>query len=247
MTFGFTTDDRLEVTNNFWEWCRTKGRSHDVVSILDTCYPSTEGSIYSVLKHARTICHAKYLGTKQFHTENVKRLTFNIFLTHIDCTVHVEKGCGCCCCNTVLTCTSFGDDFLLAHTFGKQNLTKGIVNLVGTCVVKVLTFKINLCPTNMISQTFSVVKRRLTSHIVFEEIIQFRLETWIFLGLTIGLVQFNNGCHQRFRNELTTEFSVKSFCIRLLICHAFTLSINALILSKSLEPSVSTPEDTSKA
>ena len=234
MTFGFTTDNRLEITNNFWEWCRTKGRSHDVVSILDTCNPSTEGCIYCVLKHARAIGNTENFGTKQLHTENVKRLTFNIFLTHIDSTVHIEKSSGCRCCDTVLTCTCFGNDFLLAHAFSKQDLTKGIVNLVGTCVVKILTFKVNLRPTNMVGQTFGVVKRRLTAHIVFEEIIQFRLETWIFLGFTIGLVQFNNGRHQRFWNELTTEFSVKSFCIRLLICHAFTLSINALILSKSL-------------
>ena len=204
------------------------------MGILNTSYPSTEGCIYSVLKHARTIGNTENFGTKQLHTENIKRLTFNIFLTHIDCTVHVEKGCGCRCCNTVLTCTCFGNDFLLAHAFSKQDLTKGIVNLVGTCVVKILTFKVNLRPTNMVGQTFGVVKRRFTAHIVFKEVIQFRLETWIFLGFTIGFVQFNNGCHQRFWNELTTKFSVKSFCIRLLICHAFTLSINALILSKSL-------------
>jgi len=45
--------------------------------------------------------------------------------------------------HTVLPGPSLGDDALLAHALGQQGLAQGIVDLVGACVVEVLTLQVD--------------------------------------------------------------------------------------------------------
>ena len=41
----------------------------------------------------------------------------------------------------MLTRSSFGNDSMFAESFGKQNLTNGIIDFVGTCVIQIFSFK----------------------------------------------------------------------------------------------------------
>ena len=106
------------------------------------------------------------------------------------------------------------DDLLLAHPFSQQDLTKGIVNLVSSCMVEVFPFQVDLRSTDMFGETFCVVKWSLPTYIILEQVIQFRLKTWIYFGFSVRLIQFDHGCHQGFWDKLAPKFSIKPFFIR---------------------------------
>ncbi|CKU35131.1 Uncharacterised protein [Mycobacterium tuberculosis] len=71
----------------------------------------------------------------------------------------------------MLTSTSFCDNFLFTHAFGKPNLSQGIVNLVGSCMVKVFPFEINLGSADMLGQVFCVIKRSFTSYVLAQKLV----------------------------------------------------------------------------
>ena len=59
---------------------------------------------------------------------------------------------------TVLSGTGLGNDTLLAHLLGQQNLTDGVVNLVCSSMVQVLTFQIQLTAI-LLAHSAGIVQR----------------------------------------------------------------------------------------
>ena len=114
----------------------------------------------------------------------------------------------------MLTSPCLRDNLLLAHPFSQQDLTKSIVNLVGSCVVEVFPFQVDLCSTDVLGEAFGVVKWSFPPYIILEQVIQFRLKAWICFGFSVCLIQFDHSCHQGFWDKLAPEFSIKPFFIR---------------------------------
>ena len=106
--------------------------------------PVAYGLVCGVLKGLVTAVNRHNLGTEHTHALHVHCLTLHIKRAHINPAGHIHKGTYGCSGHSVLSCTGLGNDTGLAHTLGQQNLTDGVVDLVGTGVVQVLTLKIEL-------------------------------------------------------------------------------------------------------
>ena len=98
------------------------------------------------------------LGTKHLHALYVGVLALNIGSTHKHLALHVHKCANSGCGHTVLSGSSLGDDASLTHALGKQNLTDGVVDFVGTGVVKVLALKVELA-TVLLAHSLGKVER----------------------------------------------------------------------------------------
>ena len=89
--------------------------------------------------------------------------------THVDLALQPEQGgCGRQR-HTVLPRAGLRDQLLLAHPLGQQPLTQAVVDLVGTGVVEVLAFEVDLHPAKMPSQPNS----RLLFRGSLQELLQF--------------------------------------------------------------------------
>ena len=118
----------------------------------------------------------------------------------------------------MLTGTCLCDDTGLAHLLGQQNLTDGVVDLVGTGVVQVLTFQIEFT-TVLLTHSLGVVQGRGTSHIVLQQgvILAFeglRLDDW-----QIGFLQVVHALVKNLWHIRTTKLSVKSLFVYLITFH----------------------------
>ena len=58
----------------------------------------------------------------------------------------------------MLSGTSLSDDTLLAHLLSQQNLTNGVVDFVGSCVVQILTLQIQLTAV-LLTHATGIVQR----------------------------------------------------------------------------------------
>jgi hypothetical protein len=84
-----------------------------------------------------------YLCTKKPHPENIERLPLHILCAHVDDALQPETGAHGGGGDAVLTSPCLGNDALLPKSLGKQGLRHGIVDLVGTRVVKVLPLEVD--------------------------------------------------------------------------------------------------------
>ena len=69
----------------------------------------------------------------------------------------------------MLAGAGFGDDALLAHAAGKQDLAHHIVDLVGARVVEFVALEINFRAAQMFGQALGEIKRARTADIVLEK------------------------------------------------------------------------------
>ena len=102
-------------------------------------------------------------------------LTLYIGGPHKHLTLHVHQRTDSCGSHPMLACTSLGDDTGLTHLLGQQDLSDGVVDLVGTCVVQVFTFQIELTAV-VLTHALGKVEGRRTTHIVFQQGVILRLE-----------------------------------------------------------------------
>ena len=84
------------------------------------------------------------LGTKHTHALHIRVLPLHIGLTHIDLALHIEQRAHRSRSHAMLSGSRLGDDTSLAHLARHEDLTHGVVDLVGTRVVEVLPLEIEL-------------------------------------------------------------------------------------------------------
>ena len=75
----------------------------------------------------------------------------------------------------MLTGTGLCDDTRLAHLLGQEDLTDGVVDLVGTGVVQVLTFQIELTAI-LLTHALGKIQGGRTTHIVLQQGMIFAFE-----------------------------------------------------------------------
>ena len=127
-----------------------------IVIFLKICIKSCVNSFFQSFK---TMCYGDNVCAKHLHTDNVRVLFFNINLAHIDVTFHTKICRSSSYGNTMLTCACFRNQLLFAHIFCKQALAHTVVKLMCACVVKVLSFKINLAVAEQFGKSFTMVNR----------------------------------------------------------------------------------------
>lgn len=90
--------------------------------------------------------------TEKFHPVNILCLTLDILTPHVNMAFQTETGTDRRRCHTVLPGTGFRDDAFLAHPFRQKRLTDDIIDLVGSRMVQIFPFQINLRPPSISDQ-----------------------------------------------------------------------------------------------
>ena len=105
----------------------------------------------------------------------------------------------------MLAGAGFGDDPLLAHAAGEQDLPHDVVDLVRAGVVQLVALEIDLRSPEMFGEPFRKVERRRPADVMLEEGIELGLERGIGLRVGVGLLQLEDERHERLRHEPAAE------------------------------------------
>ena len=139
---GLAADDRLEVAHHGGIGSRADHRADDVVGGLHVGHPVADGLVGGVLERAAAGGDRQDLRAQQPHAEHVQLLAADVLLPHVDVALQAEErghgGRG----HAVLPGAGLGDDALLAHAHGQQDLAQGVVDLVGAGVGQVLPLEV---------------------------------------------------------------------------------------------------------
>ncbi len=103
----------------------------------------------------------------------------------------------------MLAGAGLGDDPRLAHAFGEQGLTDGVVDLVSTGVVEILALQVNLGAAQLLGQTSSVVERGRSADEVLEIAPKLRQKPGVLAGLAVELLQLIESVHEGLGNKAT--------------------------------------------
>src|SRR5574344_1158099 len=123
---------------------RTYGRTYDIESVGWMATPVADSLVGGVFESPVARLHRSYLRSKHFHSFNVGVLALHVESTLIHHARHVHQCAHRSRSHTMLSSSRLGDDTFLSHFLGQQNLTDGVVDLVGTRMVEVLALQIEL-------------------------------------------------------------------------------------------------------
>ena len=119
----------------------------------------------------------------------------------------------------MLTGSGFGNDALLPHPAGKQDLADGVVDLMRPRMVQVFPLQKNV-GSIALREPWRLVKRARTAGIVPEEEAELRLEIRTFDDGQVGLLEILHTFVQDLGDVGTAEFTVESiFVNHQIICH----------------------------
>src|SRR5947209_775357 len=182
--------------------------------------PIAHRLIYRVFKSSRTSVDATYLGTEQFHPEDIKLLPLHIFGAHINHALKSHERTDRSRRDSMLASAGFRDDALLAHAARQQRLPNGVIDFVSACMQQVFTLEVDLRSAKLLRKPFRLEERRRAAREVFQQIIEFVVKLRIALSLLIGALKLFERGHQRFRNIPAAPRAEPTWCLRCNLDHA---------------------------
>ena len=147
---------------------RSHNRTQTIMRVIDSGGPFPHRLGYGILECCRTGRYRNDLGAEQPHAVYVERLASGVFFAHKYGTGESHKCCRRSRGNTVLTCSCLCDQSCFTHLLCKKCLTEYIIYFVGTCVVKILSFKIYLCSSQILCHLFGIIKKTWSSCIIIK-------------------------------------------------------------------------------
>jgi hypothetical protein len=136
-----------------------EGRSEDVVGVAHIGDPVAHRLVDRLLERGLSRGDADDLGAQKAHAGNVERLALHVDRAHVDPALEAEAGrCGGCG-DAMLAGTCFGNDSLLSHASGEQDLAEGVVDLVGAGVEQVLALEVDFCAAKFLGEAFRKIER----------------------------------------------------------------------------------------
>ena len=133
-------------------------RTYDVEGVGRMAAPVADGLTAGIAQRHVTCAYGVHLCAQHLHALHVCVLTLHIGSSHEYLALHVHQCTDRRRCHTVLSSTRLRDDARLAHFLGKQNLSDGVVDLVGTCVVQVLTLQVELAAV-LLTHALGIIER----------------------------------------------------------------------------------------
>src|SRR5688572_3408013 len=200
------SDHRLEFPDHARVRRGPHHRPDDVVGAVDVGDPVPDGLRGSVLQGPGARRDRDDRGPEEVHAENIQGLTAHVLLAHVDHTFQAVTGAHSRRSYAVLAGPGFGDDPLLPHPPGQEDLAHGVVDLVGPGVVQVLALEPDIRPEQCAEARRSGQWRR-TADIVAQHRAEFIAERGICLGGIEGRFEFLQRRHQRLRHVLPAVHS----------------------------------------
>ena len=104
-------------------------------------------------------CTGHDLGAEHLHAEDVRLLPLDVDGAHVDDAVEAEAGAERRGRDAVLAGAGLGDDALLAHAPGQQDLAEHVVHLVRAGVVQLVALEVDLGAAEMLGQALGEIER----------------------------------------------------------------------------------------
>ena len=122
----------------------TQSRIASFIASLSVCEPD---------------CDRDDLGAEQLHAEDVRLLPLDVHRAHVDDALEAEAGADRGGGDAVLAGAGLGDDALLAHAPGQQDLAEHVVDLVRAGVVQVFALEVDLGAAAMLGEALGEIER----------------------------------------------------------------------------------------
>ena len=127
---------------------------------MDVGHPVAQGFVHRVLQGAGAGGDRNHFGAQELHAEDVGLLAVDVGGAHVDHALHAEArghgGSG----HAVHAGAGLGDDALLAHALGQQDLADAVVDLVRAGVVELFALEVDLRAAAVFGQALGEVQRR---------------------------------------------------------------------------------------
>ena len=201
---GFLADHRLEVAHHHRIGVRAGHGADAVVGVLDIRDPVAQRLVHRILQRGGAGGDGDDLGAQQLHAEDVGLLPLDIGGAHEDGAGQVEQRAGGGRGHAMLAGAGLGDDALLAHALGEQDLPQHGVDLVRAGVVQLIALEIDLrtlprlgLGAAMLGDALGGPERARAAHIILQQAAPFGIEGGIGLGPGIGGLDLEDQRHQR--------------------------------------------------
>src|SRR5690625_8048804 len=129
------------------------GGSEHVIGGFNIRDPVSKRLIDRVFKRARTVRYGHHLSPKQPHARHVKRLTFRVFLAHVDNTLETKERRRSRGCNTVLARPRLSNDPFFADPLRQQSLTPHVADFVRSRAVELLALSEDARAASVLRET----------------------------------------------------------------------------------------------
>ena len=139
-------DDGLELPHHGRIRVRSDGGTDEIVGGVHVGDPVPDGLAGGVLQGGGAPFHRHHLRAQEPHALHVHPLPGHVHTAHVHMALHAEERAYRGGRHAVLTGTGLGDDPVLAHAPGKQDLADGVVDLVGARVVEVFPLEPYVAP-----------------------------------------------------------------------------------------------------
>jgi hypothetical protein len=133
---------------------------------------------------------------------------------HINGTVKTHAGGHGGGGDAVLASTGLGNDPAFPHALREQSLTHDVVGLVGTRVVEVFAFDVELSPPELVAEIVQAGEGRRTARVTCHQTHILVPEGGISLRCRKGRLQLGDGLVQNFRDKRTAKGPVISLVSR---------------------------------
>ena len=119
--------------------------------------PVADGLVGGILERLVAALHRNDLGPEHLHLFDIGSLPGNVRRAHVHHAFHVHQRADGSRRHAMLPGARLGDDAGLAHPASQQDLSDGVVDLVGTGMVEVFALEVDLRPVTL-GQTLGQVQ-----------------------------------------------------------------------------------------
>ena len=209
-------DHALEVAHHGRIGMRAGDGADAIIGVVDVGHPIAQRLVHGVLEGLRALLDGPDFRAQHLHAEDVRLLPLDVERAHEDDAFEAEARAGGRGRDAMLARAGFGDDALLAHAAGEQDLPDHVVDLVGAGVVELLALEVDLGAAEVFGQPLGEIERARAPDIVLEQVVELGLESGIGLRLLIGLFERENERHQRLGDEASAVNAEASALVRAL-------------------------------
>src|SRR5215203_1404013 len=185
----------------------TDDAPYDVVGILDVRHPVPYGLVDGVLEGARTAEDGHNFGPEELHPHDVEPLAVGIFFAHVDDALLAVEGGDGGRGDAVLARAGLGDDALLAHPVGEENLAQGVVDLVRAGVREVLALEPDVGAAPPLGQALGEHKRGRPADEVPRQAVPLLAELGVVAVALVGLFEHFEGVDQGLGHVAAPEWA----------------------------------------